>query len=348
MTEFKPGDLGYITVWMVDGPLDGIAYNDMPVLPDGKPARQVSIPQAEIQQSGLYAVYGRRLMPATDGRWFYDYVRDVADATPTKPSPFPKGTVVKSDPDVFASAVADAGTADSEKTQSAGEFMPAGRFMIEQAWWVASQLCRRHSELHLREVWPLDGFYHGLEIGGPGSTKSVFLNFHGSVHVHGDDDDESNTGLRTWQLLGAETPNEYVKFIERRIGWQVKGSDPATPRSLTYRVLSACLTRKLNDKDRWSVQSGIAAGGGDGYEKPELDFLNEFGDARAWVDGLEQVIERLPRTWVLRLGERNALVLTDNGLLHRRRAEPVELMSIYGKRRNLDDVVDIVVGAATT
>lgn len=348
MTDFKPGDLGYITVWMVDGPLDGIAYNDMPILPDGKPAGQVSIPQAELQQSGLYAVYGRRLIPAPDGRWVYDYVREVADATPIKPTPFPKGTVVKSAPDVFTPAVADEDAAESENPQSVAEFMPADRFIIEQAWWVASQLCRRHSELHIREVWPLDGFYHGLEIGGPGSTKSVFLNFHGSVHVHGDDEEESNTGLRTWQLLGAETPYEYVEFIERRIGWRAKGSDPATPRSLTYRVLSACLTRKLNDKDRCTVQSGIEAGGGDAYEEPTLDFLNEFGEARGWLDGPAHRMERLSRTWVLKLGERNALVLTDNGVLHRRSAGPLELMSIYRSRRNLDDLVDIVVGAATT
>lgn len=83
-------------------------------------------------------------------------------------------------------------------------------------------------------------------------------------------------------------------------------------------------------------------------EEPTLDFLNEFGDARGWLDGPAHKMERLLRTWVLKLGERNALVLTDKGMLHRRNAGPLELMSIYRSRRNLDDVVDIVLSAATT
>lgn len=33
MGEFVPGELGFLQVWLVGGPLDGTTYNDMPVFP---------------------------------------------------------------------------------------------------------------------------------------------------------------------------------------------------------------------------------------------------------------------------------------------------------------------------
>lgn len=68
---FTPGSLGFTPIWCVGGPLDGRAYSDMPVFPNGLPAERVTIP---LGPDGESAAYLRRAAPSPDGRWEYDFV----------------------------------------------------------------------------------------------------------------------------------------------------------------------------------------------------------------------------------------------------------------------------------
>jgi hypothetical protein len=75
MEKFTPGDLGFIPMWCVGGPLDGRAYRDMPVFPGGMPGDRVTMPLADqgTCEHGPTATYIRRPQAEPDGRWFYDF-----------------------------------------------------------------------------------------------------------------------------------------------------------------------------------------------------------------------------------------------------------------------------------
>lgn len=46
-SDFTPGDNGFTAAYMAGGPLDGKAYGEMPVMPDGKPGDGLSIPHVD-------------------------------------------------------------------------------------------------------------------------------------------------------------------------------------------------------------------------------------------------------------------------------------------------------------
>lgn len=224
------------------------------------------------------------------------------------------------------------------------EFMPAPRFVAAQAWWVASELCRRRSRLRVLETWPMDGFYHGLEIGVPGEKCRVFMNFHGSIHLH--DGDHEHQGIKWTELLEAPTPHTVVREIESRMGWLVTSADSTTPRSLTYRVLAACLTRRLNDRREWTVVDGSTQAGVDLWgTEPNLSFLDDFEGARTLIDRSAQD-RGLSSLWLLREDERPAVLLSSRGRMYRHSGSEVDLMAVYRQHRDVDEVATAVLAGA--
>lgn len=305
---------------MIGGPLDGTAYNDMPVMPDGEPALRVSVPLAD---SDEFAVYDRRPHIWLDGRWYYDFVEITVEPNPLQPAPFPTGTVLAKDD-------------DPEVPQP---FQPAPRFVAAQAWWVASELARRHSRLRVVDSWPTDGFYHGLELREQDEPSHVFLNFYGRIHLHGEG--FAHEPIPWTTALAAESPHELVKTIESAMRWYTKGADPTTPRSLVYRVLSAFLTQRLNDKNRWYAVDGYSTNMELGETNESLALLDAFPGARELADR-DTEPRPLNRFWMLVANKWIAFIIHDSGVLLQRNMKPVNLMSIYKKRRLLTDVLGVV------
>jgi hypothetical protein len=342
MEDYTPGDLGFTTVWMVGGPLDGTAYDDMPVLSDGHPAARVSVPQPADERAALFAVYDRRPNIWLDGRWYYDFVEETADPTPVQPVPFPFGTVV-SPPSQSSTYFGDLPAVDdsdeAKKNPHVPAFHPAPRFITEQAWWIASELARRNSRLRILDAWPLDGFYHGLEIGEPGTPQHVFLNRLGSIHVFGTDN--SDNGFSWAAALGGESPHEIVKSIETTMRWTTTAADPTAPRSLTYRALSSFLTQRLNDRHRWDAVLPYTANLTNGQLDDEAELLDNFIGARRILDSDADEYP-LARFWCLMRGRELLAVLHDSALLLQRASEPIALMPTYRKRRRLLDVVAVI------
>ena len=337
--DFEPGSLGFTAAWLVSGPLDGIAYSDIPLFPDGKPPHGLTVPLAD-DQAGTYAAYVRRDAPALDGRWYYDFVHVTADPTPVEPVPSPVGTVVGG----FSTGMSTASDA-SDQNESPHEvsFEPAPRFVLAQAWWIASEICRRQSHLRVLESWPLDGFYHGLEIGYELNQPHIFMNLVGRIHFFPFAPTvslfEADPEPIPWaRVLGAESPHEIVKVIEGFMGWTNPTADATTPRSLVYRLIAAVLSANIDDRERWNIASAYGEGGFE--EWPSL--LDDYQGCRL---ALQKDTQMMPppstRVWLIKRGRDTVTVLSELGLLFSRHGDPVDLMSIYKRRHELSDVVAV-------
>jgi hypothetical protein len=259
MEDFNPGSLGYTNVWLVGGPLDGIAYNDMPVFADGMPVMAVAVPLTDGAQAGMFASYTRRNSVALDGRWYYDFAAVSADSATPEPVPFPSGTAVSNASGMGNQVESELDPETETEDKPTQNFFPAPRFVLAQAWWIASEFCRRNSHLRILDAWPLDGFYHGLEVGEKLDEDYVFLNFLGHIHyfpssLHVD-------GPSWGQVLGAESPHEVVREIESAMEWSKAGADATTPRSLVYRTVTAVLSARIDDRERWNVAAAYTVGG---------------------------------------------------------------------------------------
>jgi hypothetical protein len=329
MDEFVPGQLGFLQAWLIGGPLDGTTYNDMPIFPGGKPADEAAIPLDD----GLFARYARRDEVWLDGRWYYDFVEVTTDPTPIAPQPLPTGTVV-------GSAASAPPAAQEEISHDASpQVAPAPRFVLAQAWWIASELCRRNSQLRIVDAWPLNGFYHGLEVGERQNDDHVFMNLLGRIHQNPYSFGAEFEPIEWSRAISAESPHEIVKEIERNMRWTSTTTDSTTPRSLVYQCIASILATRINDRERWDIADACTAGGF--VEWPEL--LDEFEGCRVALQK-DTIADPPPstRVWVLKRGRAIVSVLSDMGLLFHRDRAPQDLMAAYRNRRRLDDVTSLM------
>lgn len=329
MGEFVPGELGFLQVWLVGGPLDGTTYNDMPVFPGEVPAGEATIPI----DGDLFARYARRDEIWLDGRWYFDFVEVTSDPTPIPSQPFPTGTVI-------GSASSTPPAAHEEMSRDAHpQVAPAPRFVLAQAWWLASELCRRNSQLRIVDAWPLDGFYHGLEVGVHQNEDHVFMNLLGRIHQNPHSFTAEFEPIEWSRALGAESPHEIVKEIERNMRWTSTTTVSTTPRSLVYRCIASILATRINDRERWEVADAFTAGGF--VEWPE--FLDEFEGCRLALQK-DTIADPPPstRVWALKRGRAIVSVLSDMGILFHRDSAQQDLMAAYRSRRRLDDVTSLI------
>lgn len=217
-------------------------------------------------------------------------------------------------------------------------FQPAPRFVHAQAWWIASELCRRNSSLRVLEAWPLDGFYHGLEVGQKLNADHIFMNYLGSIHLFPKGSESEGSSKLAWEMAyRAESPHEMVKQIETTMSWSTHGAEPANPRSLVYRVIARILSAEINDRAQWTV--GSTYGPDQQFaEWPEI--LSEYEGCRlALQNDTATETPASSRVWVVKRDRSDVLLLSDLGFAFFRASAPVDLMKIYKKRRRLDDVV---------
>lgn len=216
---------------------------------------------------------------------------------------------------------------DRERTTSGtAEFVPAPRFSQAQAWWIASELCRRNAELSTFESFPLDGFYHGLQVSSsPADSHHLFMNFLGGIHLLPADRPHERFG---WDLaLAAESPHEVIRRIESTMSWSRPLPSATTRRSLTYRTIAAVINSLVNDQAPWTATLfGVPS------DVPAQDF-----------QGLASAV-RTPATspityWALRAGDETRAILHTGGWLFDRETAPLDMMAAYRKRRRVEDVL---------
>ena len=255
---WMPGDNGWASCTMAGGPVDGVTYGEVPIGEDGEIPARMFIASEDVEQ--LFAVYDRQ-SSSSEGTWLFvfvgEYSGDPSDF-PSIPVDMPSGSVVQFPADLAGPALDEEASEDDVEPEVESPREPAQRFVIEQSWWIAAELCRRHPSRRIYEWHPGGGQYDMLRVwgvGGAGPTPdSVFcdLNRNGTIHLPED-------ARLTWpEVFAADSAHEIVKRIEDASGKQLNRRAPATTATtLTYRVASLLLTTKLNDRANRKVSTWL-------------------------------------------------------------------------------------------
>lgn len=231
--------------------------------------------------------------------------------------------------------------------------MPAPRFVIEQSWWICSELVRRHPDHVVYEMHPGGGLYDILavrparELGQGDATilinrgGTVRVAFHRSEHIP-DQADVAHSSA----ALAQPSAHSLVKMLESVARLQVTApAPPSAPRALAFRLASTALTALLNDRSEWDWRqvfhdtSGHSAG--------VLDYLEDFPTAKADVRTveLEPWDQGVPQAhyWALLRDEEPAAVVSTEGVLHLREGSRIDLERAYASRgRNMHRLVSDV------
>lgn len=203
------------------------------------------------------------------------------------------------------------------------------RLIFVQSWWLTSEIIRRTSGLGIIETHPGGGQSDCLSVIRWGSQQPqtiAHLNRDGTIHV-GDD----MLPQITWEE-DRQSPDRHrcVKLIESRAGLEAAGQAARTTAPvLVARIAYHLLLTSLNDTATWDIRnvrldtSGYGNGDGDviGFPSAETAVGQRRGDD-PWGDSRY-------RFWHVLKGEQRLGVLDNDGLLHLRGREPVDLMSLY-------------------
>ncbi|MEX0153488.1 hypothetical protein [Microbacterium sp. LMI1-1-1.1] len=231
-----------------------------------------------------------------------------------------------------------------------GTTVPAQRFVIEQSWWVCSELVRRHPDHVVYETHPGGGLYDILLVRPARNLRdrdaTILINRGGTVRVSFHRTDNSIDQIdvcHSAAALAQPSAHSLVKMLESAARLEVTAKAPSsTPRSLAFRMASTALTALLNERGTWDWRQIFCDTSG---EVPAvLNYLEAFPSARAEVGN----VELEPWDWgvpeahywaLLRDGEPAAVVSTE-GVLHLRDGSRVELASAYASRdRNIHRLV---------
>ena len=243
---------------------------------------------------------------------------------------------------------------DGEEGGDSGILEVPSRLVIEKSWWLVSELVRRHPALSLSESHA-NGIYDLLVLrssstapskNGDSATVKIMVNRVGTIQLHIEYIPSSSQVLASWpDVVAARDPHEVVKRIESAA--RLDGSRPApptSPRTLVFRVLSAILTRKLNDRGNWDARVVDESGGWVwtvGTVEPNLNQLDDV-PATSEFDRLK----REGHIWFLLRDDRVLAALSEEGFAYFFRGSSIDLMALYAVRRRLDDVVDVVLDRA--
>lgn len=206
------------------------------------------------------------------------------------------------------------------------------RHIYTRSWWLATMLCRRHSDLSIIEYHPGGGQYECLGLYSASEKKVVVdLNRTGSIHGGG----TGSGGSMPWADAFVGEPFETVLRLEE--GLRSKPSTqllPTTRKLLTYRVLTAFATVSSTERLYWDTSSAfLDTSGYGGGAKHEL--FKMFQGAAARRDSYPENVfgedEPAYRYWVLSRSGKPEIMLDDEGIAYRPSGDPRDLYESFGK-----------------
>lgn len=134
----------------------------------------------------------------------------------------------------------------------------ADRFSLQQGWWYASEIVRRHPNYHL-DIAHSDNHGGGLGVYATVGEPPIlgFFQTHHGVNVNG------RVGELAWgHTFATHNSHQALKMMEAELGIELgqRGAPNTTPRSLSYRVISNILTQQLESRYAWYVEPVEVAG----------------------------------------------------------------------------------------
>ncbi|MGR2752824.1 TY-Chap2 family putative peptide chaperone [Agromyces arachidis] len=219
-----------------------------------------------------------------------------------------------------------------------GYVQPASRFQIEQSWWIASELARRHPTHIVYEAHPGGGLGDELWVRPAGrltdGDRWIRINRGGTIRVVTHRDDNAHVEGAVAHLadaLAAADPHHLLKQIEAAANLSLTDPAPSsTGRSLAYRFISSALTMMLNDRHPWDCRNCYYDTAG--YGTGPLDYLEAFPDARADARAIRSepwdLGNREAHFWALLRQNQPLALLSSEGRLYFR-GRVTDLMSEY-------------------
>ncbi|WP_062310200.1 TY-Chap2 family putative peptide chaperone [Demequina rhizosphaerae] len=131
-------------------------------------------------------------------------------------------------------------------------FRAADRFVDAQLWWVASELCRRHSRLRIREL-AHDELGTFIEVVSWPDVSELRIGFSrvSGIRILGHDD----FAVTPTELLEVASPHAVLKAVEAEHGIGGPGRFPPTTReTIGYRAIAYVLGTMVNSRHSWTVR----------------------------------------------------------------------------------------------
>lgn len=185
---------------------------------------------------------------------------------------------------------------------------PAERFLLAQAWWVASEFARRHPSWAIR--FGDKGSY--LTLVNPESEMPRIVVNPSAIHLFGQD----STHTTITHPLSTACPYEAVKAIESFIGDPPHlKTPPSMPRTLAYRLLATVLNVTVNDQANWEVRNEIIGDDGDGPIRAGLvsQFPAALRDVSALRSNTWDLGEPLRHYWAILRDEHPVAIVSTEG-----------------------------------
>lgn len=127
----------------------------------------------------------------------------------------------------------------------------ADRFALQQSWWLASEIARRHGNLQISRVG--DDTYQGILLVHDGSMgRRIQFDLPGGAAWQ---NKAGEVERMSWiDVFEADDPHAAVKRLERESGLGIPESAAETNlRTIVYRVAAALLAAKLDDRHSWQI-----------------------------------------------------------------------------------------------
>ena len=228
----------------------------------------------------------------------------------------------------------------------------ADRFALQQSWWLASEIARRHGGLLVSRIE--DDDFNGLLIvhDGPVGLRIQFDLPAGAQWSTADNDIEK---LSWPEVVAAGSAHDAVKRLEEKAGFGVPAQAAATNRrTIVYRVATALLAAKVDDRRSWQIVPAPLVSSKE-RQAETLAVLEPFASTAEQLEHAFQDISELYEQaigagltpywhepfWLVLADIEVVMVLDEAGYAHLRDGVVIDLLAIY---RALERDVAAVVG----
>lgn len=216
--------------------------------------------------------------------------------------------------------------------------MSADRFKLQQSWWLASELGRRHPNAWVERFMHTTGPVLVAVEAGDDAQARVFFDLQAGVRAYRGESESHWSWETVLQCPGA---HDMLKRIEASSGLGIPRRAPATSaRSIVYRLIARLLAMHLDASRPWvpvplDVQSmvhGLVEPEDDplllGFETVHRDVHDHRADATKRF-GDPRLVQVRPWLWAMTRDVETTFVLDTDGFMHARQLGVRPLLPMY-------------------
>lgn len=203
------------------------------------------------------------------------------------------------------------------------------RLIVARSWWLATMLCRRHSDLTIIEYHPGGGQYDCLGLYSAVKREAIIdLNRDGSIHRH-----LSKEGSLPWADAFVDDHFDMVLTLERDLPQNTPiRTLPTSRKLLTYRVLEALASVSTTERFDWDIRSAYVDTSGYGGG-PNTGLFTSFPGATENKEsyGNHLLGDAEYGFWLLSREDGLKFMMDDHGILYQEGERPIDLYMSFNQ-----------------